>query len=402
MASDLVYVSRVMRLPLLDADGNTIGRISDVVLVPPHLGSAPRVVGFVAGVQRRRIFVTAAKVEELDRGGVRLKSTNLDVRPFEQRTGELLASDLLDGAVGDATLADIALRRVAGRTPGWEVSTLALGAKTGLRRRRAPRVVPWDAHPELFRTAGVPTELAAYREMHPVEVADAVRRLPLQRRRQLAEAMEDERLADLLEELDEDEQLRLIEGLDVERLAHVLEEMEPDDAVDLLSEMTDTQQRQLLNAMDPGEALPLRRLLRYGEHTAGGLMTPEPVIAAPTASVAEVLSRLRDPELPPALAAQVFVTDPPNVAPTGRYLGAVGVQHLLREAPSLDVGRLVDDDEPPFVPPTMPEAEVAMRLAAYNLLAVAVCDDAGHLLGAVSIDDVLDAVLPEGWRAALR
>jgi flagellar motility protein MotE (MotC chaperone) len=402
MASDLLYVSRVMRLPLIDADGNTIGRISDVVLLPPHLGSPPRVGGFVAGVQRRRVFVSAGKVDELDRAGVRLRSANLDARPFELRPGELLASDLLDSAVGDATLADIALRRTAGRTPGWDVSTLALGARTGLRRRRAPRVVPWDSHPELFRTAGVPTELAAYREMHPSEVANAVRRLPIDRRRQLAEAMDDERLADVLEELDEEEQLRIIEGLDVERLAHVLEEMEPDDAVDLLSEMTDTQQRQLLNAMDPGEALPLRRLLRYGEHTAGGLMTPEPVILAPTSSVAEALSRLRDPELQPALAAQVFVTDPPTVAPTGRYLGAVGIQRLLREPPSVEVGRLVDDDEPPVVPPTMPEAEVAARLAAYNLLALAVCDDAGHLLGAVSIDDVLDAVLPEGWRAAIR
>lgn len=402
MASELVYVSRVMRLPLLDADGNTIGRISDVVLAPPHGGNPPRVVGFVAGVQRRRIFVSAGKIDELDRAGVRLRSSTVDARPFEQRAGELLASDLLDTPVGDATLADLALRRTAGRTPGWEVSTLALGARTGLRRRRAPRVVPWDAHPELFRTAGVPTELAVYREMHPSDVADAVRRLPLERRRQLAAAMDDERLADVLEELDEEEQLRLIEGLDVERLAHVLEEMAPDDAADLLAEMTGDQQRVLLNAMDPGEALPLRRLLRYGEHTAGGLMTPEPVIASPGTSVAEVLSRLRDPELPAALAAQVFVTEPPTVAPTGRYLGAVGVQRMLREPPSVDVGKLVDDDEPPVVPPGMPEAEVAARLAAYNLLAVAVCDDVGHLLGAVSIDDVLDAVLPEGWRAAVR
>src|SRR3954447_15761098 len=105
-----------MRLPLLDADGSTIGRISDVVIVPPHMGSPPRVVGFVAGIDRRRVFVPSGKVEELDRAGVRLKSS-LEGRSFELRTGEVLASDLLDSPVDDATLADIALRHTAGRTP---------------------------------------------------------------------------------------------------------------------------------------------------------------------------------------------------------------------------------------------------------------------------------------------
>ncbi|MDQ3385202.1 MAG: CBS domain-containing protein, partial [Actinomycetota bacterium] len=154
-------------------------------------------------------------------------------------------------------------------------------------------------------------------------------------------------------------------------------------------------------AMTPEEAGPLRRLLRYGEKTAGGLMTPEPVVVTPGTPVAEVLARLRDPELPPALAAQVFVSDAPVQTPTGRYLGMVGVQRLLREPPSANVGRCVEE-EGPAVTPAMPEAEVAARLAAYNLLALPVCDADHRLLGAVSIDDVLDAVLPEGWRVAIR
>src|SRR5690606_24227807 len=111
--------------------------------------------------------------------------------------------------------------------------------------------------------------------------------------------------------------------------------------------------------------------------------------------------RLRDPELPPSLAAQVFVADAPSQTPTGRYRGMAGIQRLLREPPSSEVRRCVDDAGP-AVAPAMPEAEVAARLAAYNLLALPVLDDDGRLLGAVSIDDVLDAVLPEGWRVAIR
>ena len=403
MAPALVYASRIMGLPLLDADGATIGRVDDVVLVPPHRAIAPRVLGFVAAVQRRRIFVSVGRVGELDQLGIRLKGSAIDLSPFQLRPGELLAGHLLDRALPSGEVVnDLALKASERDSVAWEVATVALGGRrAGLRRHRAPRVVPWREVDDIWDAGEVPVELGAYRDMHPSDVAAAVRRLPLAKRRKLAEAMDDERLADLLEELEEDDQVRLIQGLGVERMAHVLEEMEPDDAADLLGELPKNQQVELLAAMTPEEAGPLRRLLRYGEKTAGGLMTPEPVVVTPGTPVAEVLARLRDPELPPALAAQVFVSDAPVQTPTGRYLGMVGVQRLLREPPSANVGRCVEE-EGPAVTPAMPEAEVAARLAAYNLLALPVCDADHRLLGAVSIDDVLDAVLPEGWRVGIR
>ena len=403
MAPALVYTSRIMGLPLLDADGATIGRVDDVVLVPPHRAIAPRVLGFVAAVQRRRIFVSVGRVGELDQLGLRLKGSAIDLSPFQLRPGELLAGGLLDRTLSTGeVVSDLALMASERDSVGWEVATVALGGRRSpLRRHRAPRVVPWREVADIWDAGEVPAELGAYRDMHPSDVAAAVRRLPLAKRRKLAEAMDDERLADLLEELEEDDQVRLIQGLGVERMAHVLEEMAPDDAADLLGELPKNQQVELLAAMTPDEAGPLRRLLRYGEKTAGGLMTPEPVVVTPGTPVAEVLARLRDPELPPALAAQVFVSDAPVQTPTGRYLGMVGVQRLLREPPASDVGRCVEE-QGPAVTPSMPEAEVAARLAAYNLLALPVCDAAHRLLGVVSIDDVLDAVLPEGWRIAIR
>src|SRR5204862_7739967 len=149
--------------------------------------------------------------------------------------------------------------------------------------------------------------------------------------------------------------------------------------------------------MGPDGADALRRLLRYGEHTAGGLMTPEPVIIAPITTVAETLARLRDPELPVALASQVFVAEPPTETPTGRYLGAVGFQRLLREPPGMEVGRCVEE-EPEWLAPEIAAQAVAERLAAYDLVAVAVCDPVGRLVGAVTVDDVLDHSLPGDWR----
>ena len=401
MAAPVLYVSKLVRLPLLDADGTAVGGVDDVVLAPSRRHEAPKVVGFVATVQRRRIFVNGARVGEVSPLGVRLHSGTIDVRHFQLRTGELLAAGgVLDRRVGGELVVDLGLQECAERARRWELAVVALRPTGGLRRRRVSRVVDWTEVASLFDAGPVGEEVAELREMHPSDVAQRVRRLPLERRRQLAEVMEDDQLADVFEELPEEEALRLIEGLGTERIAHVLEEMEPDDAADLLAEMTGEQRRRILEAMAEDEADDLRRLLRYGEHTAGGLMTPEPVILSAEATVAEALARLRDPEVPPELAAQVFVVEAPTTTPTGTFLGAVGFQRLLREPPAMTVGRCIDEEG--FVAPELPEARVAERLAAYDLFALAVVDTEHRLVGAVTVDDVLDAVLPEGWRQRQR
>lgn len=397
MADERIFLSRVVRLPLTDSDGSHIGRVEDVVLVPTHK-RPPQVFGFVASVQRRRIFVNVNRVAELNSGGLRLRSNAVDLRHFSLRPGELLAADaILDRRVGTSVVNDVALRPINGKQPTWEVAAVALGSPGPLRRRRSSRMVDWKEVAELFDAGPVANEIASLRDLHPSDVAKLLRSLPLSRRQQLAAAMDDDRLADLLEELTEEEQLRIVENIDLERLAHVIEEMDPDDAVDLLGEMPGEQRVRLLAAMGPEEARPLRRLLLYDTNTAGGLMTSQPIIVTPDASVAEALARLRQYEVPPVLAAQVFVAKPPTETPTGAYLGVVGMQRLLREAPSTEVGHCLDADTEAILPDA-PEAQVAQRLAAYDLLAIAVCDEGGRLLGAVTVDDILDHMLPTDWR----
>ncbi len=213
--------------------------------------------------------------------------------------------------------------------------------------------------------------------------------------------MEDESLADLLEELDEDDQVRLIEGLDVQRLVSILEEMEPDDAADLLGELPEAQRTSLLEAMEPEDSTSLRALLSYGDDTAGGLMTPEPVILPFNATVAEALAVVRDKSVPAAFAAQVFVVRPPTSIPTGTFVGTAPLQRLLREPPATALQDCVFE-EPRPVAPDLSGREVAERLASYDALALPVCDHLGRLIGAITVDDVLDHVLPEGWRREAR
>lgn len=405
MAGELIYAFRIMRLPLLDAGGAIIGRIDDIVLIPGGKGGLPRVLGFVATSQRRRIFVNANRIVSLEGDGARLRSWDVDLNPFKPKAGEILVGrDIIDKKIGDETVSDVALRPMSdGKQSWWEPTKVRMARRNLMRRRPSYRLVDVTEVPALFAMdAGgeMAAEAARLRDMHPSDVAGVVRALPLAQRKLLAEAMEDERLADLLEELPEAEQLRIIEGLDIERVVNVLEEMEYDDLADLLAEMPGEQRTRVLAAMDEEDADVMRRLLSYEEGTAGSLMTPEIIILGANATVAEALAEIRDPEWLVSIAAQVFVVQAPFKPPTGTYLGVVHFQRLLREPPAMELGRIVEQE--PTVTPDILEREVAERLASYNLLSVGVCDEAGHLLGAITVDDVLDRTLPTGWRQRRR
>jgi MgtE intracellular N domain/CBS domain len=398
MAGELIYAFRVMRLPLLDAGGAAIGRIHDIVVVPGTGGRLPRVVGFVAEVQRRNIFVNANRLVTLAGDGARLGSWDVDVHPFKPHSGEVLVSAVLDRRIGDQTVSDLALRPIdLPSGPAWEIAKVRLVRRNILRRRPSYRLVDVDEIPALFPAPSeADAEAARLRDLHPAEVATIVRSMPLARRRQLAAAMDDERLADVLEELPEDEQLRLVEALDLDRLIGVLEEMEYDDLVDLLGEMPGEQRMRILDAMDVEDADVVRQLLSYEAATAGGMMTPELIILGPTTTVADALAHIRQSDWVVSIAAQVFVCLPPFKAPTGKLLGTAHFQRMLRESPSQELRQCVSND--PVVSPDTSDRAVAELLASYDMLAVAVCNASGQLLGAVTVDDVLDRQLGTGWR----
>ena len=392
-----IFAARLRRLPLTDDAGLVLGRVHDVLLGPPAGAAPPGVLGFVVDVQRRHILVNVGRLISVTRAGISIRGGTVDLRPFVARPAEVLVSQLLGRKLGSEMVMDVALRPHPRRH--WVVDGVALAPARGLYRRTR-RVAGWMEAAALFDIGPDAAQAAALRDMDPTDSAATVHSLPPARRAAVAQSLPDEQLADILEELPEEEQVRLLEDMDVDRVADVIEQMEPDDAADLLAAMPPERRARLLEALEPDDADSLRRLLRYDARTAGGLMTPEPVIVGPDTSVAEVLARLRNSDLPPAVAAQVFVTHAPFSTPTGVYIGTIGFQRLLRESPSRPIGecRLVQRS----VPADLAELDVAERLAAYNLIAIAVCDEAGRLVGAVTVDDVLDRVLPSDWRQGRR
>jgi len=400
---------------MLGPDGESIGRVRDVVVSISIVRQQPRVLGLVVELlTRRRIFVPILRITAIEPNAVTLTTANVSLKRFAQRPGEVLVlgqildtrvrvndPELANLAAVDVVVVDLAIEQV--RTRDWMVTRIAVRSHRRLGRRTTVHVVDWQNVVGLTPSAlalpgqGVAQLLAQFEGQRPVEVADAIRELPPKRRTEIINALGDERLADILQELPESEQVELLEQLDTERAADVLEEMDPDDAADLLGELDPSRAELLLARMDPEDSEPVRRLLKHSPDTAGGLMTPSPVVLAPDTTVAEALARVRDPELTPALASLAFIARPPTSTPTGRYLGCVHLQRLLREPPASLVGGFVDKDLPNLSPDTS-LAAVTRYFAAYNLVCGPVVDEQNHLLGAVTVDDVLDHLLPHDWR----
>jgi flagellar motility protein MotE (MotC chaperone)/sporulation protein YlmC with PRC-barrel domain len=407
-AGPRVFVARLAGLPVFDPNGDQVGRIRDVVIALRIGRDSPRVLGIAVEIQaRRRIFVPIGRVTSIDPEAVVLSTGTVSLRRFDKRPGEtLVLAELLDRRVtlretGDeVTVVDIAMEET--RTD-WLLTRLAVRRTTsGLRSRRRGEVlqVAWDevdgfGLPEDGQ--GAANLLAVFEKLRPADLAGVMHDLSGKRRAEIAAALDDERLADVLEEMPEDEQVELLGGLEDERAADVLEAMAPDDAADLLGELPAAEAQRLLELMEPDEAEPVRQLLAYADNTAGGLMTSEPVILPPNTTVAEALARIRHSDLSPSLAAQVYVVRPPYETPTGRYLGTAHFQRLLREPPGSLISSVVDTDIDPLGA-DCPLAEVTRHLASYNLVAVPVVDSEQRLLGAVTVDDVLDHLLPANWR----
>ena len=406
MAAPRVFVAQLVGLAVFGPDGERIGKVRDVVAAVRVDHNPPRVLGLVVDLAtRRRIFVPMLRVTGVDPGAITLATGSVSLRHFAQRVNEtLVVGQLLDAPVQiadtgeDVIVVDAAMEPT--RTRDWVVGRLAVRARrTRLTRRPEVRVIPWRAVTGLSLTDRQGTEglLAVLETMRAADVAGTLTALPMKRRHEVVDALDDERLADVFEELSETDQRALLTHLSRERAADVLEAMAPDDAADLLGELPATESAELLELMEPEESEPVRRLLRYSSNTAGGLMTPEPVILRPDATVAEALAHIRNPDIPPALASMVFVCRPPTETPTGRYLGCAHAQRLLREAPFELVAGVLDN-ELETLNPDETLAGIARYFAAYNLVAGPVVDTAGHLLGAVTVDDVLDHLLPANWR----
>jgi len=403
-----VFAARLVGCSVFDPNGDRVGKVRDLLVVRRTTGG-PRVVGMVMEVPgKRRVFLSIGRVTSIGSGQI-IATGLINLRRFEQRGGEIrVIAELLGRTVrlrdgsGEANIEDVAIEETG--LGEWELTQAFL-------RRPKTTASPFSKGPTVFapwadlieKTMGGTSQsatqlVASYADMLPADLASAMLDLPEQRMLEVADELSDDRLADVLEEMPESEQVDILNQLDDDRAADVLDQMQPDDAADLIAHLSDERGETLLDLMEPEEAEDVRFLLSYAPDTAGGLMTTEPIIVSADATVAEGLALIRRHELAPALGAAICVTLPPYEPPTGRFLGMVHFQRMLRYPPNERLGALIDPSLEPVQSGTS-AAEVSRILASYNLVSLPVVDETHRLVGVVTIDDVLDYLLPDDWRS---
>ena len=401
-----VFLARLAGTAVFDPNGDPVGKVRDAVATLRTNNEPPRILGLVVEVPlRRRIFVPITRVTSIENGAVVITGL-LNMRRFDTRAGEVLVlGEMLDRSITLIETDEAVVVEDMGmeQTPSgdWLIKRVHIMRRgRGLRRKGVTSTVAWEevtgfAFPE--QNQGVINLLSTLANLRAADLAAVLGELAPKRRIEVASGLNDERLADVLEEMDESDRVSLLAELEGERAADVLGEMDPDDAADLLREIGEERANALLDLMEPEDAEDVLRLMTYEDYSAGGMMTTEPIVLTANSTVADALASVRQKEISPALASQIYICRQPTETPTGRFIGTVHYQRLLREPPATLLGAIADNDSK-GVDPDATLHEVASHLASYNMLSLPVVDSNERLLGAVTVDDVLDHLLPENWR----
>ncbi len=404
----LLHLSLVLGSDLVGRAGSRLGRVDDL-LVRLGADDYPPVTAVVATVAGHPVAVPGDAVADLEHGRVTLSTDRLDLRPFERRADEvLLREDVLDRQLIDVDGArlrranDIELARSDG---WWRVVGVDVGPR-GIARRVVPRrfarrvgesvVIDWSqlepftGHVPTVRLRAPHPKLA---RLHPAELADLVEAAGHREGEEIIAAVHDdpELEADVFEELEAAHQREFLEERGDDQIAAVLARMETDDAVDLLLQLDEPRRDPIVDLLPAAQQRRVRALLGHDPATAGGLMSPDFVCVYAQATVAEVLDRVRQSAAAPETLALVFVMNTAR-----RVHGGIPLADLVRADPDTPIGEIAPI--PRVVRLDAELEEVARLMADFDLTVIGVVDRDQRLQGVVTVDDVLELVLPRGWR----
>lgn len=410
------YLSQVVGRPVRDRQGEPIGKLADFIVA---IGDRyPPVTGLVVATDKRRIHLPWSDVAVFDASGAQLGTATIDIDRFRQRPNELLLNaDLQDKQIVDidgrkvVRVNDLRLDEIEGQL---HLVAVDVGASGLLRRlgmegpfrtiarnlnlHLPERYIDWeDVDPVEASIASIRLRVPhqGLRELHPADLATIIDQLAPRDRAGVLASLDDEAAADAMEEMDPETQVEVLEDLEPERAADILEEMSPDDAADLIADLSEAARDEILPLMEREEADEVTELLGYPEESAGGIMTTAYVAIPDHLTAEQAIERLRELEPDAETIYYVYIVDD-----AGRLVGVLSLRDLIVAQPT-SVVREFMHEEPVAVGVLADQEEVAQVVAHYNLLAVPVVDDAGVLVGIVTVDDAIDTVVPTAWKRRL-
>lgn len=402
----VIQFSELLKAVVVSRSGEVIGRVEDVVVRLRGAESYPLITGYVVGVGNRRVFVSAENVESVATDRVQLTKNKVDLRGFERREGEyLLRADVLDHRFIDVLNAelvhayDIELED-SGR--GWVLARLDT--------RRPPRLFglikspgghaarDWKAfEPMIGHGQSMLVRRVAGRvhTMRPAQIADLLEDANKAESGEILDRVhtDPELEADVFEELAPDKASKLFDDMPDAQVAAVLGRMRADDAADAVFDLRQARRRVVLDLMPAGARTKVITLMGFNPHSAGGLMNTDIVTcpASTTAAAAlEIIAAARS--LQPEALLKMHALNKHH-----QLIGVVSVIRLLQASPDDKVKSLMDTD-PVRVDPDADLTDIALLMSDFNLASVPVVDDHDQVLGVVTYDDVLEALIPDDWR----
>ncbi|MDH2902392.1 MAG: CBS domain-containing protein [Actinomycetota bacterium] len=408
--TEILHLSTFLRRPIFDQDGDRIGRVQDLVA---RLGddAHPPIVGAVIRIEGRNLFVPIRKIGGLSEGRVTFQGKRVDLRRFERRPGELLlaedllARNLINLVRGRLIIAnEIEIAQIDGR---WEVVGVDPGRRPFLRRVLGQRmgqrlkaeaivdfasIEPFVSHVPSARLRIPYRKLA---KLHPAQIADLVEQASHEEGEEIIEAvgLDRELEADVFEELDTEHQLEFLHSRSDVEAARLLTRMEPDNAADLINEIDQERRLPILEGLPAQQQVKVRQLLSYNADTAGGLMNTDFVSVPDTATVAEAIEAIRTSNVPAESLHAVFVTDA-----QGATVGAAALGPLVK-ARDGELALSVARTQMIHVHPQWDLHRVARKMSDFNLTVVPVLDEEHNvMIGVITVDDLLEDLLPQGWR----
>lgn len=411
------FISHLINRPVVDVDGESLGRVQEVYAVQPEGEKHPVITALSVREKDKVEIFPIAEVTALLSPVIPLSRIKAKLQQYQLQGNELaLIDDILDKQILDTNgirvvrVNDLEIKKVGSEylISNVDISSMGIIRRIGiprpienlmtrLSRKNPQNVISWDyveplIHDE-FMQLKVPVE--KLKELHPADIAELISDMNHTESGQLLNSLDIEHLADALEEIEPDFQATLVQNMTDERIADVLEEMSPDEAADLLAELPQERSEDLLEMMDDEEREEVKLLLSYPDDTAGGLMTTDIITVPPVYTAAQTISYIRKQESEIDSVVYIYVVDKQN-----HMLGTFSLSELVFADPG---EKVIDFMHKKFVTVDVlqKQEEVAQVISKYNLLAVPVLDDEERLVGMVTADDALDKIIPTAWKKRL-